>query len=77
VTSEDNQYTIVVAETAGNLFKTWGWEIYRNSEPLPARIREGGFKSEHTARLAANVALRDFLSALAEEHAKTGSGWPA
>jgi hypothetical protein len=68
--SEDNQYIIVVAETAGNLFKRWGWEICRDGEPLPVRIRESGFKTEHTARLAANVALRDFLSGLAEEQAK-------
>jgi hypothetical protein len=66
----EGQYTIVVAETAGNLFKRWGWEIYRDGEPLPVRIRESGFKTEHTARLAANVALRNFLSGLAEEQAK-------
>jgi hypothetical protein len=34
---------------------------------LPARIRETGFKTEHTAKLAAKVALRDFLSGLAQE----------
>jgi hypothetical protein len=28
--SERDRYTIVVAEAAGNLFKTWGWEIYRD-----------------------------------------------
>jgi hypothetical protein len=35
--SERDRYTIVVAEAAGNLFKTWGWEIYRDGEPLPVR----------------------------------------
>jgi hypothetical protein len=51
-------------------FKRWGWEICRDGEPLPVRIRESGFKTEHTARLSANLALRDFLSGLAEEQAK-------
>ena len=58
--SEGEQYIIVV-EAGSDLFKPWGWEIYRDGEPLPVRIRESGFKTEHTARLAANVALRDFL----------------
>jgi hypothetical protein len=67
--SQDDRYTIVVAE-AGNLFKRWRWEICRDGEPMPVRIRESGFKTEHTAMLAAKVALRHFLSGLAEEQAK-------
>jgi hypothetical protein len=68
--SRDDRYTIVLAETTGNLFKPWGWEICRDGEPLPVRIRESGFKTERTARFAANVALRDFLTGLAQEQAK-------
>jgi hypothetical protein len=47
--------------------RTWSWEIYRNGEPLPARFRADGFKSEYTATLAGRAALRDFLAGLAEE----------
>jgi hypothetical protein len=70
-----NQYTIVVHMIAAKAdvppFKPWGWEIHRDGEPLPVRLRENGFKTEHTARLAAKVALRDFLLGLAEEQAKS------
>jgi hypothetical protein len=48
-------------------FKPWAWEICRDGKPLPVRLRESGFKTEHTATLAGKVALRDFLSGLAEE----------
>jgi hypothetical protein len=68
--SEGYRYTTVVAKTGADPFKPWGWEIHRDGEPLPVRIRESRFKTEHTARLAANVALRDFLSGLAQEQAK-------
>jgi hypothetical protein len=37
--------------------------------PCGIRLRRDGFKSEHTAKLAGTVALRDFLSALAREEA--------
>jgi hypothetical protein len=46
--------------------RPWSWEICRDGEPLPARLREDGFKSEYTAR----VALRDFLAGLAKEESK-------
>ena len=59
--SLDERYGIVVYVIAARAnappFKPWAWEICRDGEPLPARIREGGFKTEHTARLAAKVAL--------------------
>jgi hypothetical protein len=69
--SEVDRYTIVLAEAGGNRFKPWGWEIYRDGEPLPVRIRESGFKTQHTATLAGRVALRDFLSGLAQERTKS------
>jgi hypothetical protein len=69
-----DRFTIVVhmiAAKAGTPpFKPWAWEICRDGGPLPVRIRESGFKTEHTATLAGKVALRDFLSGLAEEQAK-------
>jgi len=71
--SQDDRYGIVVyivaAQANAAPFKPWAWEICRDGEPLPARMREGGFKTEHTARLAAKVALRHFLSGLAQEQA--------
>jgi hypothetical protein len=71
---EPDRYTIVVnmiaAEADAPPFKPWRWEICRDGEPLPVRIRESGFKTEHTATLAGKVALRDFLSGLEEEQAK-------
>jgi hypothetical protein len=69
--AETSRYALVVkARSSDSHPKPWGWEIYRDGEPLPARIRESGFKTEHTATLAGKVALRDFLSGLAEEQAK-------
>ena len=72
--SECDRYTIVVqmiaAEANTPPFKPWAWEIYRDGKPLPLRLRESGFKTEHTATSAGKVALRDFLLGLAEEQAK-------
>jgi hypothetical protein len=72
--SEAERYNVVLHLVAAKAdappFKPWAWEIYRDSEPLPARIRESGFKTEHTATLAGKVALRDFLTALAQERTK-------
>jgi hypothetical protein len=69
-----DQYTIVVhmiaAEANTPPFESWAWELYRDGKPLPVRLRENGFKTEHTATLAGRVALRDFLTGLAEEQAK-------
>ena len=73
--SQEERYGIVVYMVAAQAnappFKPWAWEIYRDGEPLPVRIRESGFRTAHAARLAANVALRDFLSRLAQELAKS------
>jgi hypothetical protein len=72
--SERDRYTVVVhmiaAATDAPPFKPWRWEIYRDGEPLPVRIRESGFKSERTATSAGKVALRDFLTGLDEERAR-------
>jgi hypothetical protein len=69
-----DRFTIVVYMIAATAdtppFKPWAWEICRDGEPLPVRIRESGFKTEHTATLAGKVALRDFLLGLAQEQAQ-------
>jgi hypothetical protein len=66
---QNQQYTVEIVRS-GNLLSPWGWEIYRNGKPLPARLLDSGFKSERTAKLASNVALREFLSGLAREETK-------
>jgi hypothetical protein len=72
--SESERYAVVVRAIAAEVdippFKPWQWEIHRDGEPLPVRLRESGFKTEHTATLAGKVALRDFLLGLAEEQDK-------
>jgi hypothetical protein len=69
--SEAGRYTLVVgALLSGDDPKPWSWEICRDGEPLPARLREVGFRTEHTATLAGKVALRDFLAHLACEEDK-------
>jgi hypothetical protein len=55
-----DRYTLVVSARADRAHaRPWGWEIYRNGEPLPARLRADGFKSEYPATLAGRAALRD------------------
>jgi hypothetical protein len=39
-------------------------EICRQGEPLPARMRDGPFKSQEVAIAAGKVALREFLELL-------------
>jgi hypothetical protein len=50
---------------------SWEWEIYRNSEPLPVRMRDGPYKSVRTAESVGSVALREFLQALNREKSLT------
>jgi hypothetical protein len=59
-------YHVAVTQS-GYVPAQWEWEIYRNSQPLSVRLREGDFRSERTARAAGAVALREFLEALARE----------
>jgi hypothetical protein len=61
-----DEYSVVVVQRGHSLAR-WEWEIYRNSEPLPARLRHGLFWSERSARAAGKVALREFLEALTRE----------
>jgi hypothetical protein len=72
--ARNDRYTIAVQMIAAQAdalpFKPWTWEIYRDGTPLPVRVREAGFKTERTATLAGKVALRDFLTGLAQEQSK-------
>ena len=52
---------IVVTECGDGV---WEWEICRRGELLPARMRDGPFKSEEVALSAGKIALRDFLELL-------------
>jgi hypothetical protein len=45
----------------------WEREIYRNGEPLPARVRDGPSKTARAAEVAGRAALREFLEALNRE----------
>jgi len=67
--SKNDHYTLVIARS-GKSPSPWGWEIYRNERPLPARLLSNGFKSEYTATLSGNAALREFLSTLAHEESR-------
>jgi hypothetical protein len=68
---EADRYTLVVSARASRTHaRPWSWEICRDGEPLPARLREDGYKTEHTATAAGRFALCDFLAGLAEEESK-------
>ena len=70
--SGHEHYTIVLGRRCdGTPLKPFAWEIYRDGKPLPIPLRREGFKSEQTAKLAGAVALREFLSELAQEQAKS------
>ena len=55
---------IVVTESGTGM---WEWEICRQGEPLPARMRDGPFGSEEAALAAGKTALREFLGLLESE----------
>jgi hypothetical protein len=59
-------YTVVVSRT-GFAQDPWSWEICRNGEPLPARVRNDGYRTEYTVRSAGDAALRSFLAELVRE----------
>jgi hypothetical protein len=67
--STNDEYTLTIVQSRTPL-SPWGWEVYRNGKPLPARLRVSGFKSKHAARLAGTAALQRFLSDLRHEESK-------
>ena len=58
-----HEYHVAVARRAS----LWGWEIYRYGVPLPVPLRGRYYKSKRATEAAGNVALREFLEALARE----------
>jgi hypothetical protein len=65
----EDTYTVSVVRS-GSSRGFWEWEIHRGGEPLPARLRDDGYKTERSAKSAGKAALRDFLIGLAQERAK-------
>jgi hypothetical protein len=59
-------YGVVVVQR-GQSPDRWEWEIHRNGQPLPVRLRNGNFTMERAAKAAAKVALRQFIEALNRE----------
>jgi hypothetical protein len=55
------KYHVVVTQSHVAL---WEWEIYRNNEPLPVRLRDGPYKSKSAAGAAGRIAIREFLENL-------------
>jgi hypothetical protein len=68
--SDVSRYTFNVTQIGGR-YGAWQWEICRDGQPLPARLRAVGFRAKHTATLAGKVALGDFLWALMDEQNKS------
>ena len=62
-------YSVVVKNRAPAP-SSWRWEIYRNGEPLPARLLKGNFRNRHAAQMAGKLALLEFLAALGREQKK-------
>jgi len=57
------RYQVVVTQHG----QSWAWELYRNGEPLPARLRDGFYTSKSAAAAAGRAAIRAFLEALDQE----------
>jgi hypothetical protein len=64
-----DQYTVIVTQIGGR-FGAWQYEIHRDGRPLPARVRDTGFKTRYIAKLAGDAAQQDFLLGLAQEQRK-------
>jgi hypothetical protein len=58
-----DRYQVVVTQRG----QSWAWELYRNGEPLPARLRDGFYTSKSAAAAAGRAAIRAFLEALDRE----------
>jgi transcriptional regulator with XRE-family HTH domain len=56
-----DRYHLEVSQRSSH---SWGWEIYRNGEPLPVPLREFYYSSESVAAADGRAALREFLKAL-------------
>jgi hypothetical protein len=58
------KYSVVVRQP--DTF-SWQWEIFRDGQALPIRLRGGPHRSKNSADRAGKAALREFLSALDRE----------
>jgi hypothetical protein len=67
--SGPENFTVVVTQIGGR-FGAWQYEIHRDGKPLPARVRDTGFRTRQIAMLAGNAALQDLLLGLAQEQSK-------
>jgi hypothetical protein len=56
-----DELEVIVTEYGDGI---WEWEICRRGEPLPARMRDGPFKSHDVALEAGRIALQEFLELL-------------
>jgi hypothetical protein len=61
-----DKYKVVAQQPDPNWWR-WEWEIYRNGEPMAARLRGGNYPSKDSAVRAGTRALREFMSALERE----------
>jgi hypothetical protein len=57
----------VVAQQPDPKWWRWEWEIYRNGQPIPVRLRGGSYPSKEAAQRGGLRALREFLAALERE----------
>jgi hypothetical protein len=60
------RYQFVVQQPNPNSWR-WGWEIYRDGQPLPVRLRGGKHSSKLGAERAGAKALGQFLVGLEQE----------
>jgi hypothetical protein len=56
-----DEFEVIVTEYGEGI---WEWEICHQGEPLPARMRDGPFKSHDVALEAGKIALQEFLELL-------------
>jgi hypothetical protein len=59
--AEHGELHVVVTDCGHGI---WEWEICRQGQPLPARMRDGPFKSHDAALAAGKIALREFVDLL-------------
>jgi hypothetical protein len=56
----------LVTFTTNDRAHPWAWEIKRRSGPMGFRLTDSGFQSQASAEIAGNLALKEFLEALAK-----------
>jgi hypothetical protein len=63
---KDARYHFVVQQPDPNSWR-WGWEVYRDGQSLPIRLRGDSYTSVEGAKKAGAKALREFLAGLERE----------